>query len=64
MTKYENHAVRSEQWRYIRYESGDEELYDDSIDPYEWRNLAKDPQYASAKAQLATDTKEKKAKRK
>jgi hypothetical protein len=49
----ENHAVRSENWRYIRYQNGDEELYDEATDPMEWKNLAKDPKYASTKAELA-----------
>ncbi len=49
----ENHAVRSENWRYIRYQNGDEELYDEANDPLEWKNLAKDPKYASTKAELA-----------
>ena len=38
-----NHAVRDERWRYIRYEDGSEELYDHQNDPYEWTNLANDP---------------------
>jgi arylsulfatase A-like enzyme len=48
-----NHAVRSERWRYIRYQNGDEELYDHDADPYEWKNLASDPEYASVKRDLA-----------
>lgn len=51
--KYQNHAVRSEGWRYIRYENGDEELYHNSQDPYEWTNLAQKPEYAARKAELA-----------
>ncbi|WP_439650288.1 sulfatase [Aquisphaera insulae] len=51
--RHKNHAVRSEGWRYIRYENGDEELYDETSDPYEWTNLAADPAYASRKAELA-----------
>jgi arylsulfatase A-like enzyme len=35
-----NHAVRSGPWRYIRYENGDEELYNLDTDPHEWENLA------------------------
>lgn len=38
-----NHAVRSEQYRYIRYADGSEELYDLKGDPNEWKNLVKDP---------------------
>ena len=35
-----NHAIRSEDWRYIRYADGSEELYDHRSDPHEWNNLA------------------------
>ncbi|QDT46965.1 Arylsulfatase [Symmachiella dynata] len=48
-----NHAARSERWRYIRYEDGGEELYDHDADPLEWKNLAADEQYADVKAELA-----------
>ena len=41
-----HHAVRSDRWRYIRYADGSEELYDHSKDPWEWTNLAGQPQYA------------------
>jgi arylsulfatase A-like enzyme len=48
-----NHAVRSEQWRYIHYSTGDEELYDETKDPKEWFNLANKPEFAPVKKQLA-----------
>lgn len=48
-----NHAVRSEEFRYIRYADGSEELYDHRVDPMEWTNLAHDELYAEAKAELA-----------
>ena len=48
-----NHAVRTEQWRYIRYVNGDEELYDMRADPHELANLAGDPRHAAVKAELA-----------
>ena len=47
-----NHAVRTEDWRYIRYADGSEELYDHSVDPNEWRNLAGDPALEGVKASL------------
>jgi arylsulfatase A-like enzyme len=46
-------AVRSDRWRYIRYEGGGEELYDHASDPGEWRNLAGEPGHAAVKAELA-----------
>ena len=48
-----NHAIRTEEFRYIRYADGSEELYDESKDPYEWTNLASNPEYANLKAKLA-----------
>jgi len=50
---YMNHAVRTDRWRYIRYDDGSEELYDHSKDKYEFKNLAKAPEYKQVKAQLA-----------
>ena len=52
--KFNNHTVRSEHWRYIRYSDGGEELYDHRTDPNEWHNLAGDPQYTGVKADLAS----------
>jgi arylsulfatase A-like enzyme len=50
---YQNHAVRTEGWRYIRYADGGEELYDEDRDPYEWTNLASKPEFAARKTELA-----------
>ncbi len=40
-----NHALRSDRYRYIRYEDGSEEFYDHRIDPHEWTNLAGQAEY-------------------
>ena len=48
-----NHAVRTQDWRYIRYAGGDEELYDEQRDPNEWNNLADEQEFAAKKAELA-----------
>jgi len=48
-----NHAVRSERWRYIRYKDGSEELYDHKNDPDEFVNLAGLKKYDSVKDELA-----------
>ena len=42
---FQNHAIRTEGWRYIRYANGDEELYDESADPLEYKNLAKSAEH-------------------
>lgn len=49
----DNHAVRTEHWRFIRYADGSEELYDHRSDPNEWTNLAGDPNQAERKRELA-----------
>jgi len=49
-----NHAVRTERWRYIRYNDGGEELYDHSKDEYEFTNLAgQGAEFESVKSELA-----------
>ena len=45
-------AVRSEQYRFIRYSDGSEELYDHLKDPSEWTNLANRPGHAAIKKKL------------
>jgi len=49
-----NHSVRVGDWRYIRYADGSEELYDQSIDPLEYTNLAGEAAQAEKIADLAT----------
>jgi arylsulfatase A-like enzyme len=50
--RFNNHTVRTEGWRYIRYANGDEELYDEAADPHEWKNLAATKEFAGKKAEL------------
>lgn len=48
-----SYAARSDQWRYIRYADGSEELYDHAKDPNEWTNVAADPAHEAVKQELA-----------
>lgn len=48
-----NHSIRTERYRYIRYHEGSEELYDHQSDPNEWTNLAKLPEYTALKLKFA-----------
>jgi arylsulfatase A-like enzyme len=47
-----NYTVRTDRWRFIRYEGGGEELYDHAADPNEWHNLASQPAHAPTLAEL------------
>jgi len=48
-----NHSLRGERFRYIRYSDGSEELYDHENDALEWTNLANDSKYVEVKKELA-----------
>ncbi len=41
-----NHSIRSEHWRYTRYDDGSEELYDHRKDQRERANLAANPEHS------------------
>lgn len=50
---YDQYAsIRTEQFRYIRYKDGQQELYDHEKDPHEWKNEADNPEYAKILQQL------------
>lgn len=45
-------SLRTARWRYIRYNTGDEELYDHDADPHEWNNLAGQEEMRPVKERL------------
>lgn len=49
-----NHALRTVDYRYIRYANGDEEFYVHADDPHEWNNQADNPEYVETIRQLRT----------
>jgi len=51
---YGNFSVRDDNYRYIVYSNGEEELYNNEVDPLEYINLANDPAYTAIKARLAS----------
>jgi len=61
MSEYgkDNIAVIDENYRFIRYATGEEELYDLKADPHEWKNLASDRRYMSEKERLSQSLPEK-----
>lgn len=46
------HSLRTTDWRFSLYSDGSEELYDHSVDPREWTNLAGDPAYDEVRERL------------
>ncbi len=48
-------SIRSERYRYTRYEDGSEEFYDEEKDPNEWNNLAGDAKYDAVKKEHARE---------
>ncbi len=47
-----NYALSTRDWRFIRYSTGEEELYDIQDDPHEWYNLAKDQAHDDQLAEM------------
>ena len=42
----QSYALRYKNWRYIKYQNGNEELYHTKVDPHEWHNLALNDEYS------------------
>jgi arylsulfatase A-like enzyme len=51
--KYGSISIRTQDWRYIRYYDGKEELYNEVQDPHELTNLANDPNHQGVINDLA-----------
>jgi len=49
---FDEFSIRTENFRYIRYIDGGEELYDHRNDPEEWLNLADNDDYEAVKGQM------------
>jgi len=49
---HDNHGVRTENWRYIQYADGSNELYNMKNDPNEWDNLASNPKFKNVVREL------------
>ncbi|MEQ8786991.1 MAG: sulfatase-like hydrolase/transferase [Pirellulaceae bacterium] len=47
-----SYGVSGERWRYLHYAGGDEELYDNAADRYEWTNLAEQAEHAAKLKEL------------
>jgi arylsulfatase A-like enzyme len=54
-TEKQNFSYRTKNWRYIRYNNGQEELYNHQNDSYEWINLADDKKHQIIKSKLKKD---------
>ena len=46
------YAIVNQNWRYIHYSDGTEELYDVRNDPHEWNNLARKSNLSEIKKKL------------
>lgn len=51
----QTYSYRTKDWRYIRYMDGEEELYHNKVDPFEWDNLAEQKKYSKIKQELKTE---------
>jgi arylsulfatase A-like enzyme len=51
----QNYSYRTQDWRYIMYRNGKEELYDHSSDHEEWYNLSSDEEYDEVRTKMKAD---------
>lgn len=48
----QTYSYRTNDWRYILYMDGSEELYHNKLDPFEWKNIAEEDEYEEVKNKL------------
>ena len=48
-------GVRTARYKYVLYSDGEQEMYDEKLDPYELQNVVNDPQYAPVESLLASE---------
>lgn len=48
----QTYSYRTKEWKYILYMDGSEELYHNSVDLYEWENLADNEKFVTKKEEL------------
>lgn len=48
-------AIRTERYKFVQYADGEQELYDEAVDPYELQNQVTNPAYATVTAVLASE---------
>jgi hypothetical protein len=49
------HAIRTARYKYVQYDDGEQELYDEALDPYELQNQITNPAYAPVATLLASE---------
>jgi N-acetylglucosamine-6-sulfatase len=49
------HAIRTARYKFVQYDDGEQELYDEQLDPYELQNQIANPAYAPVAAILSEE---------
>jgi arylsulfatase A-like enzyme len=49
------HAIRTQRYKFVQYDDGEQELYDEQVDPYELQNEVNNPFFAPIKSILSEE---------